>query len=135
MLSYIHYKVIQTNRQISLDAVKKQNKKTKNVVDTICYIFFYIKIYFILLAVYEFREDAIFVIHSKSVKKILLSFLFWMENKERHFDQEQNFVTYASWIDISLTKILCLLKQSLIVFWDKKFLEGKPLAAKNAKMS
>lgn len=39
-----------------------------------------------------------------------------MENKERHFDQEQNFVTYASWIDISLTKILCLLKQSLIVF-------------------
>lgn len=135
MLSYIHYKVIQTNRQISLDAVKKQNKKTKNVVDTICYIFFYIKIYFILLAVYEFREDAIFVIHSKSVKKILLSFLFWMENKERHFDQEQNFVTYASWIDISLTKILCLLKQSLIVFWDKTFLEGKPLSAKNAKMS
>lgn len=135
MLSYIPYQVVQTNRQISLDAVKKQNKKTKNVVDTICYIFFYIKIYFILLAVYEFREDAIFVIHSKSVKKILLSFLFWMENKERHFDQEQNFVTYASWIDISLTKILCLLKQSLIVFWDKKFLEGKPLAAKNAKMS
>lgn len=97
--------------------------------------FFYIKIYFILLAVYEFREDAIFVIHSKSVKKILFSFLFWMENKKRHFDQEQNFVTYASWIDISLTKILCLLKQSLIVFWDKKILEGKPLSAKNAKMS
>lgn len=39
--------------------------------------FFYIKIYFILLAVYEFREDAIFVIQSKSVKKILLSFFFW----------------------------------------------------------
>lgn len=136
MLSYIHYKVIQTNRQISLDAVKKQNKKTKNVVDTICY-FFYIKIYFIylhLLAVYEFREDAIFVIQSNSVKKIILSF-FLMENKERQFDQEQNFVTYASWIDISLTKILCLLKQSLIVFWDKKFLEGKPFSAKNAKMS
>lgn len=76
MLSYIHYKVIQTNRQISLDAVKKQNKKTKNVVDTICYIFFYIKIYFILLAVYEFREDAIFVIQSKSVKKISLIFFF-----------------------------------------------------------
>lgn len=38
--------------------------------------FFYIKIYFILLAVYEFREDAIFVIQSKSVKKILLSFFY-----------------------------------------------------------
>lgn len=96
--------------------------------------FFYIKIYFILLAVYEFREDAIFVIQNQS-KKFSYLFFFWMENKERHFDQEQNFVTYASWIDISLTKILCLLKQSLIVFWDKKFLEGKPFSAKNAKMS
>lgn len=46
--------------------------------------FFYIKIYFILLA-----EDAIFVIHSKSVKKILFSFLFWMENKKRHFDKNK----------------------------------------------
>lgn len=77
MLSYIAYTVIQTNRQISLDAVKKQNKKTKKGSWYNKLFFFYIKIYFILLAVYEFREDAIFVIQSKSVKKILLSFFFW----------------------------------------------------------
>lgn len=48
MLSYIAYTVIQTNRQISQDAVKKQNKKTKNVVWYNMLFFFYIKIYFIL---------------------------------------------------------------------------------------
>lgn len=80
MLSYIAYTVIQTNRQISQDAVKKQNKKTKNVVWYNMLFFlhknlFYF-IYLHLLAVYEFREDAIFVIQSKSVKKILLSFFY-----------------------------------------------------------
>lgn len=85
MLSYIAYTVIQTNSQISQDAVKKQNKKTKNVV-WYNMLFFLHKIlfYFIylhLMAVYEFREDAIFVIQSKSVKKILLSFFFFLNGK------------------------------------------------------
>lgn len=38
--------------------------------------FFYIKIYFILLAVYEFREDAIFVIQNQSKKFSYLFFFF-----------------------------------------------------------
>lgn len=127
MHAFVHCLYSNSNKPSNIAGCCKETKQNDKNVVWYNMLFFLHKnlfyfIYLHLLAVYEFREDAIFVIQSKSVINGRFSFFLFLNGKQRAIALKKNklFITYKSWINTSLMKICCLLKQLLNVFWKKK---------------